>query len=130
MITGRKPLHPCPLVIAAIMAAALILSHGVNAEEPGSTWEYSNFDVRSVADGIVQDQPTTNSISTGNHRTAKNRVFKRLSRSRHEPKFIRFAKECAEIEAIPFVEISTSDTKRVFFGVNFDGVIGFHGLLL
>ena len=40
-----------------------------------------------------------------------------------------FVEKCAELDAIPFLELSADDDHQVFIGVNFDGVLGVHALL-
>lgn len=46
-----------------------------------------------------------------------------------EPAFIAFAKDCADLDAIPLVELKNDKNRRVFVGINFDGVFGIHGQL-
>lgn len=46
-----------------------------------------------------------------------------------EPAFIAFAKECASLDAIPLLNLKQEEGRRVFVGINFDGVLGIHGLL-
>lgn len=45
------------------------------------------------------------------------------------PGMTSFVIDCAELEAIPLVELSTENSNRIFFGISFDGVLGFHGRL-
>lgn len=43
--------------------------------------------------------------------------------------FGQFVNECAELEAVPLFNLSEGDERRVYFGINFDGVLGLHGQL-
>ncbi|MBT8096109.1 MAG: hypothetical protein KJO19_03675 [Woeseia sp.] len=46
-----------------------------------------------------------------------------------EAAWIAFAKDCASLDAIPLFELKNERDRRVFVGINFDGVFGIHGLL-
>ncbi len=37
-----------------------------------------------------------------------------------------FARECARLEAVPLIEVSEDERRRVFFGISLDGVLGLH----
>lgn len=45
------------------------------------------------------------------------------------PGVTSFVIDCTELEAIPLVELSKEKPNRIFFGISFDGVLGFHGRL-
>ncbi len=45
------------------------------------------------------------------------------------PNVVSFIEDCAELEAVPLLELKKDGRRRVYLGINFDGVFGIHGTL-
>ncbi len=46
-----------------------------------------------------------------------------------QPRVVSFIKDCADVDAVPLLELSKRKDRRVFFGISFDGVLGIHARL-
>jgi hypothetical protein len=63
-------------------------------------------------------------VNEGMSAAALERPDDKMAIPEMQPRLVTFIKDCAEMDAIPFITISDKPDKRVFVGVNFDGVLG------
>lgn len=71
---------------------------------------------QTLSEAIVQPR-----VSGGRYTT----TLQNLPKPRRT-RFRAFVEDCAETKVIPIKILHSSDDRRAIFGVNFDGVVGFH----
>lgn len=114
--TRQKASRVCALFLAAVFAFGS-LAHADEKEKP---WLDPDIAELSVTEMLTS--------TPGNHMVDDDWA-EALQMSEAEPGIVTFAKDCAEIDAIPLLELAQNTDKRVFIGINFDGVLGIHGML-
>ena len=79
---------------------------------------------RMIRDAVAQtlsDAVVHPHVSGGRYAT----TIQNLPKRRHTG-FRAFVEDCAQTKVIPIKLLHSSDDRRAVFGVNFDGIIGFH----
>jgi len=100
---------------------------------PGMSNSASAVELPEIADDTAREaQANVRMVSTGKFRGIDlqvNLVPARYRAPGLHPRLVSFIEECTDLEAIPLFDINTDSNKRVFVGVNFDGIFGIHGRL-
>lgn len=116
-------------LLAVLVAATGATSSAVSGELD-ELQRYANYDVQAEAKLWASSESLAAAEDVAAHRNASKYDLEDLSWSESDLDVVNFARECAEIDAIPLMKLSSTANKRVFLGINFDGVFGFHGQLL
>lgn len=120
----------CYLVLATVLTGSIAKTSVAVAGQLDELARYANFDVQQIAKASAKKVETAATTNAAVKRISRKYDLDELRWLEHDLQVVRFAEACAEIDMIPFVELPSSVNKRVFIGINFDGVFGFHGQLL